>query len=124
MERESLIDLIKETTELTEERFKDLQAQNIAQSSQISALALELQKLSGIIEQMGRRFEYDLKVYLDGEKARLDGAILDLASLKTDRTRASTTLWLIGATWGVFVTLIGLWISGLGSFISNILHKS
>ena len=124
MERESLIDLIKETTKLTEERFKDLQAQNIAQSSQISALALELQKLSGIIEQMGRRFEYDLKVYLDGEKARLDGAILDLASLKTDRTRASTTLWLIGATWGVFVTLIGLWISGLGSFISNILHKS
>lgn len=122
MELEPLIDLITETTKLTEQRFKDLQAQSSVQSSQMSAFALELQKLSGIIEQMGRRFEYDLRVYLDGEKARLDEAISDLSTLKTDKTRISAVLWFAGATWGLIVTIIGLWFSGIGSALNHLFH--
>lgn len=124
MEQDALFTFINETFNRMEKRFDVIEKL----ANQNTEMALNYQYVMGSIQELKdafkQRFEVDLKIYLDKEEKRLDSAISDIDALKTDRTRASTTLWLIGATWGVFVTLIGLWISGLGSFISNILHKS
>lgn len=117
MEQESVIKLLNDSLNRLEVRLESM-------ASQSNASALQIQKLTGMVEQFNRRLEFDLKVYLDGEKARLDVTTADIASLKTDKTRVSTILWFFGFLWGILVTLIGLWFSGLGTAISHFFHKN